>query len=385
LEYRRFGRTNLKMSVFSLGGMRYPRGGEEPHDVLPDETLEAAYQTSQEAVKLGINHIETAYGYGKSERVYGKIIPRLSVSREKLIITTKVSPHNSADEFKRMIDQSLERLGLSYLDNLAIHGVNVLGDYENIVKKNGCLEVLEKYRQDGLIRHIGFSTHATLSVILKTIETDAFDFVNLHFYYVFQRNLPAVKLAKAHDMGVFIISPNDKGGQLFDPPQKLAELTAPLSPMNFNTRFCLSYPEITTLSLGASKPSEIQPHLKALTGGYYFTPEDLAIKLRVDAQILNLGKDYCTGCGECLPCPEKINIPETLRLRNLDVAYGMRKFGQYRYKDFRPDDKWFNGAYGDQCTECGDCLPRCPVRLEIPRLVKDTHQRFYVKKSVASA
>jgi predicted aldo/keto reductase-like oxidoreductase len=89
-----------------------------------------------------------------------------------------------------------------------------------------------------------------------------------------------------------------------------------------------------------------------------------------------LGSDRCRQCYQCLPCPEAINIPEVLRLRNLAIAYNMKEFGQYRYQMFENAGHWFPGKKGNRCTECGDCLPRCPEKLEIPKLLKDSHQRL---------
>src|SRR5690606_29129596 len=82
------------------------------------------------------------------------------------------------------------------------------------------------------IGSIGFSTHAPTDVICRAVLTNRFDFVNLHYYYFWQRNLAALQLAQSLDMGVFIISPNDKGGHLFNPPPLLKRLTAPLPPIS---------------------------------------------------------------------------------------------------------------------------------------------------------
>ena len=114
------------------------------------------------------------------------------------------------------------------------------------------------------MRFIGFSTHATTDVILDTIATDEFDYVNLHWYFVNDLNWPAVLAGKQRDMGMFIISPNDKGGKLYEPPPKLVELCAPLSPMIFNNLYCLARPEVHTLSCGAAKPGDFDEHIKAL-------------------------------------------------------------------------------------------------------------------------
>lgn len=78
--------------------------------------------------------------------------------------------------------------------------------------------------------------------------------------------------------------------------------------------------------------------------------------------------DRCSQCYECLPCPEDINIPEVLRLRNLAVSFDMVEFGKYRYKMFENAGHWFPGRKAIRCTDCGDCLPRCPENLDIPKL-----------------
>ncbi|MFM7575321.1 MAG: 4Fe-4S dicluster domain-containing protein, partial [Microcystaceae cyanobacterium] len=93
-------------------------------------------------------------------------------------------------------------------------------------------------------------------------------------------------------------------------------------------------------------------------------------------QTETLGSDRCRQCYQCLPCPENIAIPDILRLRNLAIAYDMEKFGQYRYQMLENAGHWFPGRRGEHCTDCGDCLPRCPEKLDIPQLLRDSHQRF---------
>jgi predicted aldo/keto reductase-like oxidoreductase len=107
------------------------------------------------------------------------------------------------------------------------------------------------------------------------------------------------------------------------------------------------------------------------------TSLEISIFERLEQQLeQNLGSDRCHQCYQCLPCPENINIPEILRLRNLAIAYDMTTFSQYRYQMFENAGHWFPGKKGNRCTECGDCLPRCPEQLEIPKLLKDSHQRL---------
>ncbi|MDB9437875.1 aldo/keto reductase [Dolichospermum lemmermannii CS-548] len=369
MQYRRFGKTNLHLSVFSLGTMRYLNDSEN------------VQQTIEKALFLGINHLETARGYGDSEAYLGKAIKAgLSVPRNQIYITTKIPPTPDADTMRRYIDESLNRLNLDYLDCLGIHGLNTWQHLEWVQAKNGCMQAVEEAINDGRVRHIGFSTHGSLDVILAAINTDFFEFVNLHYYYFFQHNAPAIQLTTEKDMGVFIISPTDKGGKLYTPPQTLKELCYPFTPLNLNYRFLLSDNRINTLSIGPAKPEElvISPEL--------FDPPNELTKAEIDIfeKLENqqndvLLTDKCSQCYDCLPCPENIHIPEVLRLRNLALAYDMKDYGQYRYGMFENAGHWFPGMKANRCTECGDCLPKCPENLDIPTLLKDTHERLQGK------
>ncbi|MDJ0733887.1 MAG: aldo/keto reductase [Nostocaceae cyanobacterium] len=366
MRYRRFGKTNLQLSVLSLGTMRYLASAEN------------AYQTIQEAIALGINHLETARGYGKSEEFLGNAIAAgLPVPRSQLYVTSKIPPTASADNMRRCINESLERLNLDYLDCLGIHGLNTWEHLEWVQAKNGCMQAVWEAVADGRVRHVGFSTHASLEVILAAIETDFFEFVNLHYYYFFQRHAPAIELAYEKDMGVFIISPADKGGRLYTPSQTLINLCSPFSPLELNYRFLLSDSRVTTLSVGAAKPQELREPLRVADRDEELNHEEITVFKRLENyKIQVLGTDKCSQCYDCLPCPEKINIPEVLRLRNLAVAYDMSDYGQYRYGMFENAGHWFPGMKGNRCTKCGECLPRCPEKLDIPVLLQDTHQRL---------
>ncbi len=365
MQYRRFGKTNLQMSVFSLGTMRYLASDENAHRVV------------QHALAQGINHLETAKGYGKSEEFLGEALRSQAVHRSEVIVTTKVPPTNDFSAMETAIEASLMRLGVDYLDCLAIHGLNTSEHLAWVTDPHGCMAAVKRAIAAGKINHVGFSTHAPLDIILAAIDSGLFEFVNLHYTLFFQRNAAAVDRAHQEDMGVFIISPADKGGLLYTPPETLATLCAPYSPLELNHRFLLSDRRITTLSVGPAIPEELDTPLALANRAEPLSDDEIRVLDQLDQhQAQVLGGDRCAQCYECLPCPEAIHIPEVLRLRNLAIAYDMTAFGQYRYRMFERAGHWFPGRKGNRCTECGDCLPRCPEHLAIPELLNDAHQRL---------
>lgn len=379
MEYRRFGKTEKKVSVITLGGMRFVHGWEEPRDVVPADTLKQCIDTVRLALDQGINLIETAYGYTKSEHAYGKVLnDELSIDRNSYFLMTKGSP-KTADETRKLVERQLKALKTDYVDFYGWHGMNNQELFELSCTQGGPVEELLKMKEEGMIKHVGFSTHAPLQVILKALETDLFEFVNLHYYYFFQRNKPAIDLAATKDMGVFIISPNDKGGQLFKAPQKLKDLTSPLHPIQWNARFCLGHSAIHTLSFGITEPEHFNPINGIFPAPAPMSPGDEQIKQLLDDQ--KKLDPYSSFDAYCLENdPSGLNIPEILRFRMLLKCYDMKDFGFYRYNMFQEKGHWFPGNFPTSQNIKKIDLSRCPAEIPIVNLIWETHRELYRPK-----
>lgn len=371
------------MPVLTCGGMRYQQSwADKPASEIAADSQANVEAIVQRAFELGITHFETARGYGTSEIQLGRALRNLP--REQLIVQTKVGPRADGADFRKVFERSLSNLQLERVDLLSIHGLNTPELLNEVLTRGAALDAAERLRREGRCRFIGFSTHGPVDSIVQAIETGRFDYVNIHWYFVNDFTWPAIEAAARHDMGVFIISPNDKGGKLYEPPEKLKRLCAPLSPMQFNDLFCLSRPQVHTLSIGATKPADFDEHVAALA--HYADRVEITAPIvrRLNDEMESvLGAEWARHWHQGLPVwsevPGEINIHEILRLWNFATALDMEAFAKMRYSLLGQGDHWQPGNNAAE-VDSFDLLPvlrASPFAERIPQILRDAHARFF--------
>lgn len=359
--------------------MRFQQSwSDQPLDEISSKgqaNLEAAIRFGLEK---GSNHIETARGYGTSEMQLGQVLPTLQ--RDSFILQTKVAPEADPKKFLENFEQSMAYLKVDHVDLFSIHGINNKETLDWTLRGGGCLEVARKLQEQGRVRFVGFSTHGSTRDICAANATGEFDYVNLHWYFVNELNWDAIKIAREKDMGVFIISPNDKGGKLYSPPPKLAALCGDLHPMQWNALFCLSRPEVHTLSMGVSGPQDFDTHLAMLD--YYDTARETMTPAlqRIQAEMASvLGKDWCESWWKGLPewedVPNQINVKEILRLYTYSKTLDIVEWGKMRYNLLGNAGHWFPGEKVSDVDPVAlrESLSGSPFADQIPELLKEAH------------
>ena len=379
---RRFGRTGLEMPVLSCGGMRYQHSWDDKEEWgITSEGQANLEACIRKALDSGINHIETARGYGTSEVQLGQILPRLP--RGEMIVQTKVAPDITGG-FGAGFEQSMRNLQLDHVDLLAIHGINNRDLWEETIRPGGALEAARQIIREGRASFLGFSTHAPCDLIEEIIASDAFDYVNLHWYFMNRTNRSAVEAATRHDMGVFIISPTEKGGCMHQPSEKLSGLCTPFSPIIFNDLYCLTDPEVQTISIGAAKPSDFDEHLKVLPllGEQEIADQVHAIAGKLEAEFLKVNgflmpPRWDRGLPSFGEVSGGINLHEIRRLWSLDRAFDMQTYGKLRYNLLGNGGHWFPGVNATEFDEAA--IREIGEKSGIPDLatiLSEAHARF---------
>jgi hypothetical protein len=375
VEYRRFGDLDLSFSVLGFGAMRLPLSGERPQDIDRDE----ARRMLRRAVDLGVNYVDTAYPYhgGESEAWLGWALR--GGYRERVTIATKLPTWKveRRDDFDRYLDEQLARLGTS-IDLYLLHGLDEASWRDNVLAHD-VLGSAERALADGRIGRLGFSFHDAHDVFMRILDgTDLWEFCQIQYNYMdeeYQAGTRGLHAAAERGLGVVVMEPL-RGGQLVRPTAEVAAIWAaalrdlesrvpagvplPESPVEWALRWVWSHPEVSLLLSGMSTMEQVEQNVRfAARASEPLGAAELAVIARVRDGYRAAIPIPCTACRYCLPCPNKVAIPDVLELYNDAVAYADADGAREHYTWIAEDER------ADACTQCGECEDRCPQHIGI--------------------
>jgi uncharacterized protein len=364
MKYRKFGNTGARVSILGFGAMRLPTVGEGENQQVD---LDQSVPLIQKGLDSGINYIDTAWAYlnETSERAVGEAIS--GRVRSNLYVSTKNHLNAEPAECRKRLDLQLKKLKTDYIDFYHIHGLN-FNVYQYKAKPKGYMDDLRKARKEGLIRHISFSCHDTPANIMKIIDSGQFESMLVQYNLLHRYNEAAIARAVEKGMGVTVMGPVGGGRITFLSKLKpregrsLAELAL---------RFVFSNPNVGAALSGMNTMEMIEENVRIADHDEPLSQIEMEDINAMLGQIKGLEDLYCTGCGYCMPCSSKVDIPTNLLLLNYIRIYGSQQnfkdgFIQLYHKRLVPDEQ-----AAEFCIECGECLDKCPQKIEIPERMKD--------------
>ena len=376
MQYRTFKKLDREVSLLGMGAMRLPE--TEDGQINEPEAIDII----RSAIDAGINYVDTAFGYhnGKSEGLVGKALR--DGYREKVLLADKMPIWLAKDEehMKEMFQTQLERLDTDYIDMYLVHSVNK-PNWKRIKKLN-LMPFLEEMKAAGKIKHIGFSFHDSYELFEEVLDSYPWEFCQIQLNYMdkdIQAGVKGLKLAAEKGLSVIIMEPL-KGGKLTTGiPPTVQELwnNAPVkrTPAEWGFKWLANMPEVTLILSGMSSREQLQQNIATVSAAdlNVLSDEERELIDKVSDEYNRLIKYSCTGCEYCLPCPQKLKIPDLIDTLNEWNIYGQNPATKMEYIEWVPE-----GRHASDCISCKACEKKCPQGLPVAQIMKETAEIFGV-------
>ena len=362
---------DLRLSALGMGAMRLPV--IDGDDAKVDE--KAAAEMVAYAMEKGINYYDTAWGYhnGNSEIVMGKILSQYP--REQYYLATKFPGYDlsNMDKVEEIFEKQLEKCQVTYFDFYLFHNVCEMNIDAYLDKKYGIFEYLMKQKENGRIRHLGFSAHGSYEVMKRFLEAygEHMEFCQIQLNYLdwsFQDAKAKVELLKEYHIPVWVMEPL-RGGKLAklseEDTNKLKTLRPDEDIPAWAFRFLQAIPEVTMILSGMSNFEQLKDNIATFEEDKPLNEKEMDTLLSIADGMLN-GRVPCTACHYCVShCPQGLDIPNLLELYNEHVFTGGGFIAPMALMAI-PEEK-----HPSACIGCRSCEAVCPQQIKISEIMTD--------------
>lgn len=367
--YKEF--QNIKLSALGMGAMRLPTG-ENYADI--DE--KATQEMVDYAMEQGINYYDTAWGYhdGQSEIVMGRVLKKYP--RENYYLATKFPGYDlsNMDKAEEIFEKQLEKCGVDYFDFYLFHNVCEMNIDAYLEPKYGIYDYLTAQKQNGRIRHLGFSAHGSYDVMKRFLEAygDAMEFCQIQLNWLdwdFQGAKEKVKLLEEYNIPVWVMEPL-RGGKLASLPKKDADKLAELRPDEdipaWAFRFLQGINSVKVILSGMSNFEQLKENIKTFENENKLSDNELDTLFGIAGEMIKKSIVPCTACKYCTShCPQELDIPSLLELYN---EHSFTGGGFIAPMALMAVDE---NKQPSACIGCRSCESVCPQQIKISEIMAD--------------
>lgn len=376
MQYRT-DRDNNKISILGYGCMRFTKNGSEID-------LDKAERELMYAIRHGVNYLDTAYVYPGNEEAVGKILAK-NHCREDIYLATKL-PHyliRSSAGAEKKFQEELRRLQTDYIDFYLMHMLNDVRTWEKLVGF-GITEWIREKKEQGQIHRIGFSYHGNAGNFRALLDAYDWDFCQIQYNYLdehTQAGREGLMYAAEKGIPVIIMEPL-RGGRLVNNLSAEARdliSRSGYTPAELAFRWLWDQPQVTCVLSGMNSMEMVEENLRIadLAQAGAFAQEQKELIEQVRQEIGRKMKVGCTGCGYCMPCPNKVDIPMAFHCYNVKYTEG-RKSGMWEYLQSTAMRRETSSA--SQCIRCGKCEKHCPQGIPIREKLEEAVRELETPK-----
>jgi uncharacterized protein len=337
MRYIPLGKTGLTISEVGFGGIPIIR--------LDEDTAVAVLSRAYES---GITLYDTANAYRDSEKKMGRAFEGL---RDKVVLATKTM-RRDAPGVVEQLENSLRMMQTDYIDIYQLHQVAQETDWSVITGPGGAMEAVIKAKEQGKIRFIGVTSHNP-AMAVKLVKTGMFSTVQFPFNFIEDAAKDELHIA-ARERGIGILAMKPFAGGVIDNA-------------GIAFKFLRGHADVIPLP-GFDSLEKVDEVVSFYKQPNRVTEDDLKL---MDNYRIELGKEFCRRCEYCQPCPQGVMITAAMSYRV--VASRMSPQVAAEFSKIPMESVAL-------CTECRECVDRCPYDLPIPDILKIHYDLYELHK-----